>query len=264
VKKEITVESGERRVRLAANIVYGQRKYWGGQVYRNLSLSLMYPESGRGGKEMLPLIVWFCGGAFTEVDSNIWLPELVWFAKQGFIVASVEYSVTPVTKFPEQIEDAKLAIRFLKAHSGEYHIDPDKVAVMGESAGGYITSVCGVTGKIREYDKGGYENYSSEIQVAVPWYAPAIMSSMPRERKGFIDVVPLITKDTPPFLVLHGDKDDLVPLEQSQALYEGLQKAGIDSDFIVVNNAAHGDPLFCQDEVREIIAAFIKSRLSRL
>jgi acetyl esterase/lipase len=264
MKKEIAIELNEQRIRLAANVVYGQRKYWGGQVYRNLSLSLMYPEYVRGKKEVLPLIIWFCGGAFTEVDGNIWLPELVWFAKQGFIVASVEYSVTPVTVFPEQIEDAKLAIRFLKAHSNEYHIDPNKVVVMGESAGGYITSICGVTGKSREYDKGGYENYSSEIQAAVPWYAPAKMSSMSREHKGFIDVVPLITKDTPPFLILHGNKDNLVPLEQSEILYDGLQKAGIDSDFIVVNDATHGDPLFCQDEVRKIIITFIKDKLKKL
>jgi acetyl esterase/lipase len=124
-----------------------------------------------------------------------------------------------------------------------------------------LPSFCALTGKDKKYDKNGYENFSSQVQAAVPWYAPSQMSLMPRLHAGFSDLVPLITGDAPPFLLLHGDRDDLVPIQQSELLYEGLQKAGVDSDFFVIKGAAHGDPLLCQEQVRELITGFLREKL---
>lgn len=268
MKKEISITQKEIRVRLSTDIVYGHRRYWGKSIHRSLGLSLLYPDGhfGRGWANLnpelvdklpdpSPVVVWLCGGAFTEMDKDIWLPELTFLAKKGYIVASVEYSVTPATKFPEQMEDVKLAIRFLKAHAKEFNIDPERIAVMGESAGAFLSIFCAITGKLKEYDKGGYEEYSSEVKAAVPWYGGI------KKREGTVDLIPLINKDTPPFLILHGKQDPSVPIEGSESLYNALQKAGVYADFYIVENAKHGDVLFCQDKIREIILKFLDEKL---
>jgi acetyl esterase/lipase len=253
-------------VALAAEIVYGHRPAWGSLSYRPLKLNLMRPRNG----ENLPLIVWLCGGAFTEVDRGVWIPDLAWFAKRGYAVAGVDYSTAYRSRFPEAAEDVKLAIRFLRAHAGEYGIDPRRVALMGESAGGYLSAFCALTGKDRAPGKGGYENYGSEVQAAIPWYPPVRMadmdtslekSSLPHDIGNYADLTTHIGPQAPPFLILHGSGDTLVPLSQGELLYESLQKAGLDADMVVLEGAAHGDTAFVQEDVKHIILEFLEAKL---
>jgi acetyl esterase/lipase len=217
-----------------------------------------------------PLIVWLCGGAFTEVDRGVWIPDLAWFAKRGYAVAGLDYSTAYRSRFPEQAEDIKLAIRFLRAHAADYGIDGGRIALMGESAGGYLSAFCALTGKDRSFDKGGYGDFSSEVQAAVPWYPPVRMaemdtslekSSLPHDIANYADITACISAAAPPFLILHGDADDLVPLSQGELLYDSLQKAGLDADMAVLEGAVHGDPAFVQEEVKQIILDFLEAKL---
>lgn len=84
------------------------------------------------------------------MDQNVWTPELAWFAKRGFAVASIDYSVTARAKFSNQIEVVKLAIRYLKAHAEELGLDPQRFVAMGESAGGYLAALVGATANIQK------------------------------------------------------------------------------------------------------------------
>jgi acetyl esterase/lipase len=271
MKKTITVQIKEPAVLLAGDITYGQRKAWGNAAYRPLKLSLMRPRGYIADKKQnLPLIVWLCGGAFTEVDRNIWIPEMVWFAKRGYAVASIDYSTTYRSRFPELVEDVRLAIRFLKANAGEYDINPERVALMGESAGGYLAALCAVTGKNKQFDTGGFEGYSSEVQAAIPWYPPVCLSAMtidpaiitvPHDIAAFIDITQYVKGNIPPFLILHGNNDGIVPLSQGEMLYDSLQKAGAEADLIVLEGADHGDTAFVQPEIKQIILDFIKKTL---
>ncbi|EOT30597.1 hypothetical protein [Enterococcus saccharolyticus] len=105
-------------INLLPKIVYGHRMEGSNAVYRPLSLSLMRPRMSFPYDEKhtnLPVIIWLFGGSFSAMDRNVWTPELAWFAKRGYAVASIDYSVTARAKFPDQIEDVKLAIRYLKA-----------------------------------------------------------------------------------------------------------------------------------------------------
>jgi acetyl esterase/lipase len=269
MKQLVTVEKKENNVRLYTEIAYGHRKYWCGETYKPLYLSLMRPQTQeKAGR--LPLILWLCGGGWTEMDRNIWLPELVWFAKQGYAVAAADYSTFYRTRFPEQIEDIKLAIRFLKAHAEEFNIDGGKIAVMGESAGGYLAALAGLTSKAGTYNTGEYKEYSSEIQAAIPWYPPARLLAMhdslkgatlPPDIKDYPDLTKLASAAAPPFLILHGNGDTLVPVSQGEMLHDALEKAGAKADLTIIQGAGHGDSAFIQEDVKKIILGFLREAL---
>jgi acetyl esterase/lipase len=277
MRKEIQIEVREPCIYLDEGIVFGHRRQFCNAASRPLKLSLIRPRDyfSYDRKMILPVIVWLCGGAWTEMDRNVWVPELSWFAKRGYAVASVEYSVAARTRFPENIEDIKLAIRFLRAHGAEYNLDTSRIVVMGESAGGYLSALCGVTNDIKDYDKGPYAEYSSAVQAAVSWYPPVNPSLLnigngvpadiacPPDMDKYPDIRNYITKDTLPFLILHGDADTLVNISHSEMLYEALEKAGVETDFYVFKGAEHSDWAFDQEESKQIILEFINKHLKK-
>jgi acetyl esterase/lipase len=269
MKQIVRIEKNEPNVRLYTDIVYGHRKYWCGETFKPLYLTLMEPQIPETPRRF-PLIVWLCGGGWTEMDRNVWLPEMVWFAKQGYAIAGVDYSTFYRTRFPEQIEDIKLAIRFLKARAGKFNIDAGKIAVMGESAGGYLTALTGLTSKTGAYDTDEYQEHSSEIQAAIPWYPPSQLASMlanldemvmPPDLREYPDLTKLASADSPPFLILHGNGDALVPVRQGEMLYEALENAGAKPDMAIIEGAGHGDPAFVQEGTKKIILDFLRRTL---
>ena len=151
---------------------------------------------------------------------------------------------------------------------------------MGESAGGHLTVMTALTGGHKEFDKGDYLE-----QAACPWYLPADISKMPRlsdvemmaapeslmlgknaalHEEEAMKACPIsyVTKDAPPFLLLHGTNDHTVPYTQGEAMYEALTKAGADADLIAIEGADHADLHFFQREVWKIIADFFKEKLN--
>ncbi len=106
--KKIQMNCDKPVINLIPKIVYGYRMEGSNAVYRPLSLSLMRPRISFPYDEKhsnLPVIVWLCGGSFSVMDRNVWTPELAWFEKRGYAVASIDYSVTARAKFSDQIED---------------------------------------------------------------------------------------------------------------------------------------------------------------
>ena len=133
------------------------------------------------GHERMPAIVWMCGGAFRVVDRSVWIPELLHFARGGYVVASVEYRTGNEAAFPYPLMDVKAAIRYLKAD-----------------------------------------------------------------------------ENTPLFLILHGAKDARVPMKKSEVFYEKLVEKGVKAEFWILEEAAHGDDLFYQDEVLDRVIGFLR------
>lgn len=273
MKKIISVEKKEKVILLADKICYWQRPDWCEGRYRQLNFSLMKPRCHYeyDEDEGYPLLLWITGGSFIEENINIWMPELVYFAKHGYAVAGVDYSVNGRTHFPMQLEDIKACIRYIRAHAKELHIDPGRIAVMGESAGGYFSALTGLTGNTREYDKGDFLEYSSAVQAAVPWYPPCHMSGMKYKAEeeiakwldAYQDLETLPDKKTtPPFLILHGTADRLVSYKEGEMLYDALQAAGVPSDLILIEGADHADHYFIQEEVKKMILDFLNQALS--
>lgn len=306
--KRISIARDHEVLSLITGVTFATVPAWYGATRRDLKLDIIVPKD-RTNHPKLPCIVWICGGAFLVNDRSVWIPEMMDYARAGYAVASVEYRTSNDAGFPEQLTDIKAAIRFLRAHAEEFCLDTERFAVMGESAGGTLASLTGVTGGQKEYDTGDWPEYSSGVQAVVDYYGvtdftlrmgrgaaedasagvglpeagaansgadeqdeegivpdfatAAFLGSGRRGRENLVraSAVKQVTKDAPPFLILHGENDDLVELENSRRMYDALREAGVRAEFYLVEGAGHGDPLFYQKDMEKVVLEFLKEVL---
>ncbi len=264
MKKIIEASINEVVVQMSTDIVYMQKKGWCNATNRQLKLSIVrervcFPYDSN---EKHPLLVWLCGGGFTSIDEKAWIPELTYFAKKGYVVASVEYSVDQGTVFPEPEKEVKAAIRYLRAHADEYYIDANKVVIGGESAGAYIAAFVGLTGDMPEYEEGDYKEFSSAVKGIITWYTPVkfpkitlnVMNNRP-------DLRQFIGDNTPPILMMHGLSDSIVSHKQSSLLYDAYVKAGKEADLYLIKDADHGAHQFVQEDIKKIMIDFMNAKL---
>ena len=269
MQKDLFIEKHEAVITLTDGIIYGQRLEFCNSLWKPMRLSLMRPRrffSYDPNDDKLPVIFWICGGAFTEMNTNVWTPELAWFAKHGWAIVSIEYSVSSVTHFPTQIKEIRQAIRYTRANSLRLGINPLRCAVMGESAGGYLSALTALSANCADYDTNEYAGESSAVQAVVSLYpitCPSEMpvdpekASLPVDIQSYPDLPLMVDDETPPFLLLHGDNDRIVPYEQSEKLYAALQKTGTDNDFLTIKGADHADSAFYQCETKQMILEFL-------
>jgi acetyl esterase/lipase len=215
------------------------------------------------------------------------MPETPMLMDAGFIVASVNYRLSPEFKFPAHIEDVKCAIRYLRATAGKWNLDPNRIAAWGNSAGGHLAALAGLSNKADGWDVGQYLNKSSQVQAVVDMYGPtdltdpAFASKAQRMleilfgiKKPKLSVLRAaspfyqVTKAAPPFLIIHGNMDETVPWQQSRKLYNRLKFVGANPRFITVLYGGHGltpigepetDPTRAQ--VAQSVVNFLLNRL---
>jgi acetyl esterase/lipase len=231
-----------------------------------------------------PLIAFIHGGAWRGGSKDGSPAERL--LPLGYAVASIEYRFSQDATYPAQIEDCKAAIRWLRAHAKEYGIDPRHIGVWGASAGGHLAALLGVTGQDKEFDTGANLDQSSAVQCVVDFFGPTDFlhyGVAPNPRLDGPDSavaqllggpvathhaearqassVYFVTKAAAPFLILHGDHDLLVPLQQSQELQADLQKVGVESTLQVVPGAGHGGAGFNTLENQKLIVDFLDRHL---
>ncbi len=239
--------------------------------YRPLQLDLWVPDSATPP----PLVVWIHGGGWMMGDRRI-LPETLRpnqifdaLLAAGLAVASIDYRHALEAVFPAQLQDAKAAIRWLRAFGDDLGISTDRVGVMGESAGGHLAALVGLTAHRSDLEgTHGVVGPSSAVDVVVDWYGPSDFTTMPRmqppphiaaklepamlvppedqltrglEGVALADVSPIthVTPEAPPFLLVHGTADWLVPYAQSEQLHAALSEAGVDCELVPVEDAQH-------------------------
>jgi len=239
--------------------------------YRPLQLDLWVPESSTPP----PLVVWIHGGGWMIGDRR-YLPETLRpnqlfdaLLDAGLAVATIDYRLALEAPFPAQLHDAKAAIRYLRAHADELGIDTGRVGVWGESAGGHLAALVGLTGHRDDLEGGiGVVGESSAVDVVVDWYGVADFTTMPRmtppphiaakleaamhtppedtlvaglDDAARADASPIthVTPQAPPFLLVHGTADWLVPYAQSEQLHEALTHDGVDCRLEPVEGAQH-------------------------
>lgn len=280
MKKVIDVKIENPQYCVVTNITFSQVDSWFGHTRKDLKLDLIYPEDKT---KKYPCVVWVCGGGWLSIDKSAHLAYLSQLARSGFVVASVEYRTSNEAVFPTQLQDVKSGIRYLKAHADRYSIDTKRIGVMGESAGGYLASMAGLVND-KKYDVGDYLEQSSKVYAVCPWYPPTDLSKFPfkselqaqasfeslmmgknvfthKDEAFKISPVSYVTKDAPPFLIIHGTGDSTVPFSQSEILHDKLTEFDCDATLIAINGAEHADINFYQDIIWDKIIKFFKEKL---
>ncbi len=257
----------------------------------SLKLDLYLPKE----KGPHPLIVWFHGGRFLRGDKGqiFWTP-LVRQTERGYAVASVNYRLSTQAAFPAVIQDVKAAIRWLRANAGKYGINAERIVVGGESAGGYLAAFLGTTGDVTIFDRFPIANskQSPRVQGVVDFFGPTdflqmdagtpkscekpMVHSAPDSPKSRLlacnleqcpekvkaaNPITYVTKDDPPFLILHGTGDCLVPSNQSQLLYDALTAAGVKANLHLLPEFSHVDKRFISSEYETLVNEFLDSIL---
>ncbi len=237
-----------------------------------------------------PVVVSIHGGAWlsgTKTMDVYFSAKLIsTLLENGYAVVSIDYRLSQQAKFPAQIQDCNDAIDFICQKSVEYNLDKNSIAVMGGSAGGHLAALTGTTNNfsIPEFYTDG-KKPGFKINAVVDFFGPSDFIAM-RGNSGWVDhddpnsaeaqllgfppllrpdlaklVSPTtyVSKQTPPFLIFHGDKDPVVQYTQSVLLHSYLDLAGVDNKFITVDGAGHGGAEFGKEEYNEEILNFLNS-----
>lgn len=250
------------------------------------TLDLYLPDTTKYEKPY-PLVIWIHGGGWQKGTKDLFGKQTT-LLKQGFAMASINYRLTREKQFPVQVHDARAAIRYLRKYAAQYGLDATKFGLWGSSAGGHLVSLIGTTNGIQELEGDlGVTDVSSEVQAVCDWFGPSDLNQMnvsstdkskgakqntepivkflggsfaeKQEEAKMASPIQYVSKDDPPFLIMHGEKDPLVPIEQSELFYQALQKANVDSEYIVVKDGVHS--FFIGKEEHERIAKFFKNKL---
>jgi acetyl esterase/lipase len=268
------IQCGKNQVTTYHDIVYSTPVTGGKKTA--LKLDLQVPKTA-GSK---PLIVYLTGGGWVQADKTGNLDQRTYLAGQGYVVASIQYRTTTTgATWKDAVTDVKSAIRYLRAHAVQYHINPAKAAVWGQSAGGYLAAMTGTTNGLSQFSTGSNPGQSSTVQAVVDEFGPSDLAKLaadydtatqkanyapgnslaqwvfgPGTSKSILngpaaDVTaanPLtyISPATPPFAELHGTHDQLVSPSQTELLNNALRAKGIQSTRYLIKGANHGDLTF--------------------
>lgn len=283
MKKTIDVPAVRDGLWMDTDITYAQVPGWLGNTTRDLKLTVIRHFQTDDNK-CYPVIFWFAGGGWMDTDNNVHLADLVDLAHAGYIVVGVEYRDSNKVQFPGQLEDAKAAVRYLRANADRFQADPDRFVAMGESAGGHLASMLGVTNGHEEFDRGAHLDVSSAVQAVVPFYGVVdplsakqgsatndfdfvyrnLLGAEPEaapELDRAANPLTYIDQNTVPFLIFHGTEDKVVPVQDSERLYDELTEKHVPADFYVLKGAEHMDVKFLQPQVFKIIEDFLAEHL---
>lgn len=253
-----------------------------------LSLELYRPEQFTG---TLPVVVWTFGSAWGGGGKNAQAPNASWLAQHGYAVAVIDHRGSGVAPWPAQAHDVKAAVRWLRANAQQYSLDAARFAAWGESSGGHLSSILGLTGEVAELEgAGGSPGLSSRVQAVVDFFGPTDFLQMDahrlspanmghdvatspesrlvggaiqenKEKVARANPIIYITPDDPPFLIVHGEQDALVPFHQSELLFAALKAAGRDVTFYKIAGAGHGGAAFYNDLTKAMVRTFLDRHL---
>lgn len=239
----------------------------------------------------LPAIIWVHGGGWGKGNRHDLRSAR--FLSSGYAAISIGYRLSSEATWPAQIEDCKAAVRYLRANAATYHLDPDHFGAWGESAGGHLAAFLGTSGNTKtSYDVGDNLHVSSGVQAVCDWFGPTDVLRMDaqapadskivhdsagspesrliggaiqdhKDRADSVNPIRHITPDAPPFLIVHGDHDNLVPIGQSEILTDALRGAGVEVTFLRLAGAGHGGAAFRVAEVDHAMAQFFAKHLKR-
>ncbi len=267
----------------AGTILHGNIPYNNDTLKKHL-LDIYLPANAKG---KLPLVVFIHGGGWLGndkyADMGYMKNTVAEIVSSGFALASIDYRFSTQAVFPAQIQDCNRAISFLYDNADKYGFDKKRFAVIGFSAGGHLASLVGLSKNqnIETFFIPGSSKQFS-FKAVVDFYGPAELILFPgsndeKSPEGLlIGAAPLarpdlakaaspvtyVDKNDPPFLIIHGEKDDLVSTKHSQLLSAWLSVAGVPNELIIVKDAPHFGVMFDTDEIRNKVMNFLKRQLN--
>lgn len=281
------------RIDAISGVVYSQ-VFERGRSVRGLKMTLFVPRT----KEKKPAVLYFPGGGFTSADHEKFLEMRYALARAGYVVAACEYRAVP-NKFPALLEDAKAAVRWMRAHASEFGVDADRIGLLGDSAGGYVVQMAGATNGEKNWDVGDFKEVSSDVQAVVSIYgisdlttigegignenvhasaavtealllngpafkdfAGASVNADPQKAKA-ASPIGHVDGTEPPFLLMHGSGDKVVSPLQSKKMFEALQNKKVEAEYVLVRGAEHGDLPWYQPGVIFRVVNFFDRHLKR-
>jgi len=195
---------------------------------------------------------------------------------KGFTLIAVRHGSSPKYLIPEIVADVRRAVRFIRFNAKRWNIDPNRLGVFGGSAGGHLSLVLGTASDNGDPNaKEDFLKESDRVASVVAYFPPVDLRPLARglnpaptggtldrfpalnfEKEKAPDYSPLIhvSSDDPPTLLIHGDKDDLVPVRNSQVIYEAFQKNNVKTQLIIIEGAGHG---FRGDDAKRASAAMV-------
>jgi acetyl esterase/lipase len=284
------IQCGANEVSLMNDVAFAHPTLRSGKT-KELQLDILVPQPLRE----RPLVLYVTGGGFSQAPKEAALNLRTFVAEAGFVVASIEYRTDrDGATYADGIADVKSAIRYLRANARKYGIATQHVAVWGESAGGYLVAMTGLTNGNKAFDSGENLGQSSAVQAVVDKFGPsdvsqlasdfdaqvkadyaapnAVLRYVGQDIKTRANPMTYVGATAPPFLILHGNRDRLISPSQTLMLHNALLAAGARSTRYVLDGADHGDLAFMGNEesglpwsaqqTMGIIVDFLKRTLS--
>lgn len=212
--------------------------------------------------------------------------------ESGFAVVAINHRSSSDAAYPAQINDVKAAIRFIRANATQYKIDPSFIGITGYSSGGHLASLAGASNGVKEFtvgektvdiegNVGSHTSVSSAVNAVVDWFGPidmALMDQCKKPKEGnspeaalikgnpadnldmiaLLNPITFLNKTDPPFIVIHGDADNIVPHCQSELFAKALKENGLLTEFISVSGGQHGPVTFNEGTLKKMAGFFLK------
>ena len=225
---------------------------------QHLQVNLAQPKEVKGPR---PAVVCIHGGGFRAGKRESYDKLCLTLAQRGYVAITVTYRLAPKFKFPAAVQDCKTAVRWLRAHAAEYHVDPQRIGVTGGSAGGHLALFLGVTAGVPEFEGTGYNDQSSAVNCVVNYYGPSDFTKSYGKSVDAAEVLPLffggdlstklkehivgsplywVTPRAVPTICIHGTEDPYVAFEQSTWIVDKLKAAQVEAELLPIPGAGHG------------------------
>jgi acetyl esterase/lipase len=269
----------------AGEIVFEKDIEYSNPDGQHLQLNLARPKEGDG---LRPAVLCIHGGGFRAGKRERWDALCQKLAGDGYVAATVTYRLAPKYQFPAAIYDVKAAVRWLRKNSAIYQIDPDRIGVVGDSAGGHLAQFLGVTGDLADFE--GLEELgdavtdleSSAVTCVVNYYGPSdftksygksvdaaevlplwLGGDATKERRKHIFASPLywVTPNAAPTLLIHGTDDKYVAFEQAEWIHDRLKAAEVEVELLKLEGAGHGFKGADAEKAETAMLAFFKKHL---